>query len=223
MTSKKTSMLEKIGKVRKLDVLKFIRYNFFCSNIVRDKGCYVIPFKNTIIDMEKNSKIILKANLHIGINKLKGSRAETHIRLRKNSVWNINGQVLMFYNTIIELFEEAVFDSDFFSVNGGSAILCAKHIKFGKNVMLGRNIMIYDSDHHKVVDENGNQTNPAKEVIIGDNVWLTNRVTVLKGTTINSGALVSSMSLIYKDIEAEALVASTSQAKTLKTDIRWER
>lgn len=219
----KTSILEKISKLKELDTVKFIHYNYFCKNIIRDKGCYVIPFKNSIIELDKSSKIVLKANLHIGINKLKGSHAETYIQLKKNSVWNVNGEVLMFYNTIVELFENAQFDSDFFSVNSGSAIMCAKHITFGKNVMLGREIMIYDSDHHKVLDENGNPTNPAKDVIIGDNVWLTNRITVLKGTTINSGALVSSMSLIRKDVPENSLVASTDQAKTLKTGIHWSR
>ena len=73
-----------------IDVFKFVHYNYFCKNIIRTSKSRVMPHKNAILDLQGNAKIILSGekDLHIGINKLKGSKAETHIRMNNNAIWN---------------------------------------------------------------------------------------------------------------------------------------
>lgn len=66
--------------------------------------------------------------------------------------------------------------------------------------MMGRNIVIYDSDFHSIPGSDGNPVNYSKDVTIEDHVWLTNNVTVLKGVTIGKDSLISAMTLIRKDI-----------------------
>ena len=65
-----------------IDLFKFVHYNYFCKNIIRKSKARIMPHKNAILDLQGNSKIILSGekDLHIGINKLKGSKAETHVR-----------------------------------------------------------------------------------------------------------------------------------------------
>lgn len=65
-----------------------------------------------------------------------------------------------------------MFESKFFSANTGSVIVVGKHIYLGHDVMMGRNIVIYDSDFHSIPGSDGNPVNYSKDVTIEDHVWL---------------------------------------------------
>lgn len=122
----------------------------------------------------------------------------------------------------IDVHRDAMFESKFFSANTGSVIVVGKHISLGHDVMMGRNIVIYDSDFHSIPGNDGNPVNFSKDVIIEDHVWLTNNVTVLKGVTIGKDSLISAMSLIRKNIPEKSLVAGIP-GKVLKDNACWSR
>ena len=71
--------------------------------------------------MQGNAKIILSGDkdLEIGINKLKGSKAETYLRMNDGAVWNCSNGADLFYNTVVEIKPDAVFNTGYFSANGG--------------------------------------------------------------------------------------------------------
>lgn len=117
---------------------------------------------------------------------------------------------------------DALLESKFFSANTGSVIVVGKHISLGHDVMMGRNIVVYDSDFHSIPGEDGKPINFSKDVIIEDHVWLTNNVTVLKGVTIGKDSLISAMTLIRKDVPEKSLVAGIP-GKVLKDDACWSR
>ena len=127
-----------------------------------------------------------------------------------------------FFGTFIDVHRDAVFESKFFSANTGSVIVVGKHISLGHDVMMGRNIVIYDSDFHSIPGSDGNPVNYSKDVTIEDHVWLTNNVTVLKGVTIGKDSLISAMTLIRKDIPEKSLVAGIP-GKVLKDNACWSR
>ena len=68
-------------KIRKIDLIKFFKYNFLMPQVKRTKGAYIIPFKGAILEIDKTAEIVLNGTIHFGINHLKGSKAETYIRL----------------------------------------------------------------------------------------------------------------------------------------------
>ncbi len=217
-------ILKKIKKVLEIDTLKFIKYNFFSKNIVRDKGVYLIPHRGTVLDLSKDSRIYLKGNnIELCVNKLKKSKAEAHIRMNGNAKWYSNNGCQLFYNTVLEIKDNAIFETGLFSANGGSVIVCAKNIKLGEDVMLGRNIIIYDSDHHQVFNEEMKPSNYAQPVIIEDHVWLTSNVTVLKGVTIGRDSLVTAQTLIRKDYDEASLIAGGATGKVVGKCNGWSR
>ena len=55
--------------------------------------------------------------------------------------------------------------------------------------MAGRNVVIYDSDFHTILNTQHELMNPDAPVTIGDHVWLATNVTVLKGSSIGSGSV----------------------------------
>ena len=218
-------MIRKIlNFLRENDILKFIYYNFFSKCIVRDKGCYFIPKKNSVINLDKTSRIYIKGkNIKFGINKLKGSKAETLLRMSKNAKWYSNNGADIFYNVTIEIKENAELNSDFFSINSRSVIIVAKKITIGEDAMMGRNILIYDSDHHQLRNEENQIINPPQEVVIGEHVWLTSNITVLKGVTIGKNSLITAQTLVRKNIENDSIAAGKATAEVFNKKPNWSR
>lgn len=217
-------VLALIRLCRDISLFQFIKLNFFSKNVIRDKGKYIIPYKNAILDLSKEARIYVKGrHVRIGINKLKGSKAETHVRMDGNAVWNSNNGCDLFHNTVLEIKSNAIFDTGYFSINGGSVIICAKHIKLGEDVMMGRNIIIYDSDHHEVWNEKLEKANPSKDVVIEDHVWLTSNVTVLKGVTIGRDSLITAQTVIRKDVAKNSIVGGGASGKVIGECNGWSR
>ncbi len=93
--------------------------------------------------------------------------------------------------------------------NAAMTIICEKSIVIGDNVLTSWNTLVMDTDFHNVVDTStGIVNNRAKEIFIGNNVWIGTRAVVLKGTRIQNGCVVGAMSLVSgKYNKSECLIA----------------
>lgn len=212
------------GIFKNYNAYQFIKLNFLSKNIIREKGIYIYPKKNCVISIDKTAKIYLKEkSLNIGVNKTKGSKMETIVKLEKNSIWNCNNGADLYIGTNFELKSNAKFTSGFFSVNSGSSIICAKEMEFGNDVMMGRNIIVYDSDFHEMLDEHGFITNLPQKVTIKDHVWLVNNIVVLKGVTIGENSLISSYLTVKKDVPANSVVSNGTKMSVHKFRGNWSR
>ncbi len=81
------------------------------------------------------------------------------------------------------------------------------NVSIGDNFHSGIECMIITSIHNY---DNGNaipydNTVISKDVIIEDNVWLGNRVTILPGVRIGEGAIIQAGSVVVKDVEKYAI------------------
>ena len=59
-------------------------------------------------------------------------------------------------------------------------------VTIGKDCMFSANIYVRNGDSHTIYNENGEKVNPAKDVTIGDRVWIGYGVTILKGSMIGN-------------------------------------
>jgi len=215
-----------IIKDPRISFTKYIYYNYFSRNIVRESSNKIVPSKHVVMDLSRGARIYLRGthDLQIGFNQMKGSKSETQIRMNGNAVWNCNDGGWVFYDTVLEVKENAVLDTGFFSMNGGSVIVTDKHITLGEDVMLGRNVIIYDSDFHQLIGKDGKAHNIPKPITIGNHVWITTNVLVLKGTTIGDGCLVAGDTVLSKSINEEnSIIAANAVGKVVKDDVAWNR
>ena len=123
----------------------------------------------------------------------------------------------------MEIKNGAVLDSGFFSANGGSVIIADKKITFGEDVMIGRNVVIYDSDFHTLYNNEHKPANPPKPVVIEDHVWLTSNVTVLKGVTIGKDSLISAQTVINKNTPSHSIIGGNGVGHVIKDSVNWGR
>ena len=75
----------KLKILSRLSLGKFIYYNYFSSQVERKGKGYLLPYKNSVIEMAEGAKIIIgDGHLAVNPNRPSGSRAEAFIRMRKN-------------------------------------------------------------------------------------------------------------------------------------------
>lgn len=89
-------------------------------------------------------------------------------------------------NSVIEIGDDTHICNHFSAISEGPGI------KIGNNVLIGANVNIYDSDFHEINPLRRLNGEPKKEqVIIEDNVWINNNVSILKGSVIGKNSIVA--------------------------------
>lgn len=101
-------------------------------------------------------------------------------------------------------------------------ITACNKITIGDGLLTGRFVYIGDNSHGELSWEESNIP-PVKrslrskgEIIIGNNVWIGDKVTVLGGVTIGDNVIIAANAVITKDIPSNS-VAAGIPAKVIKT------
>ena len=100
-------------------------------------------------------------------------------------------------------------------------ITSINRIKIGNGLLTGRFVFIGDNSHGGLSKEEaaiapGKRELKSKgEIVIGNNVWLGDKVTVLGGVTIGDNVVVAANSVVTHDVPANSIVAGTP-AKVIK-------
>lgn len=98
-----------------------------------------------------------------------------------------------------------------------------RKVFIGKNSMLSYGIHIRTSDSHAIyLQENSERINIAKDVIIGENVWIAESASLLKGTKIGNNSIVGYGSICTKEYPDHCIIAGVP-AKVIKNNINWSR
>lgn len=95
------------------------------------------------------------------------------------------------------------------SVNEYSRIMSRKSIEIGNNVVIAKFVTILDHDHAYSLQE-GNLSFAdyvLAPIVIGNNVWLADKVTVMKGVTIGDNVIIGANSVVSKDIPSNCIAA----------------
>ena len=209
----------RLQKLLPLSWFKFVYYNFLCRSVKRDKGKYLFPNRRACIELGKNAQIILHANMYLNTNKYPGSRAECYLRLREGASMTVTGAVNMMYNGTIEVHRNAALQIGASTIQSGAVIVCAYKMTIGQECLFARMSYLSDSDHHQILNEEGETTNYPRETVIGDHVWVGVKATIMKGAKIKSGCVIGADSLVGGHIkEHQFLMAEPSRAFS---DVYW--
>lgn len=217
-------IIRRIQLYRKLRFFQYLYLNHFCKSVIRTDRFHIFPYRNTVIEIDPTARIYLGGgDIELGCDQLKGSRAETRVRLRENAVWSNEGGCCISYGSTLEILPGAVLDSRFFTMNSDSTVIAAKRIQIGQDVMIGRGVIIYDSDHHSIRNGEGEVVNPDAPILIGDHVWLATHVTVLKGASIGNGSVIGANTAVHGAVEPNSMCQTDSTLKSRKNYGTWGR
>ena len=100
-------------------------------------------------------------------------------------------------------------------------ITAINKIQIGDNLLTGRWVTITDNSHGEI-DYESMKTAPIMRplqskgpVIIGDNVWIGDKATILPHVTIGDGSVIAANAVVTKDVPAYSVVAG-NPAKVIK-------
>ena len=99
-----------LSMLKQIDILRFIKWNYLKSNIKRDKGAYLIPYRHSTIDIDKSANVLLHANIHINPQEVNGTKKEAILFVRPNGRLVINGAVRLLSGATLQVQQNASID-----------------------------------------------------------------------------------------------------------------
>lgn len=212
-----------IKQWRKIRWGLFVYYNFFSKAVKREKQAFLIPYKGAVLQISKHAHIILKANAAINYYTCyKPFGRKTLFKVGDDATVIVNNRLEIAYGNVISVDKGAKLEFGSFYTGIGSNVICKNHMYFGNHVMLGRDVCIFDSDYHDILNEYGEKINPDKPVILEDNVWIGARSMVLKGSYVKAGAIVSANSMVVgEEVDGSRCFINKRDAKSVGREISW--
>lgn len=96
-------------------------------------------------------------------------------------------------------------------------------VSLGEDCMIAIGVQIRADDGHPIFDvHSGTRVNVSRDITIGEHVWLGYNSAVLGGVSVGHGAVVGLGAVVTRDVPNNA-VAAGNPARTVRTDIAWER
>ena len=143
------------------------------------------------------------------------------IRLEANAKLIITGDVGIGDGTMIEIGPGATLEiGGNTGINMNTRIGVKESIRIGRDCAISAEVGISDTDMHFILDPEGNKMSATAPIEIGDHVWIGARCIIMKGTRIESGAVIGATALVQGRIPAKSLVfARRSHVRPL--NIEW--
>ncbi len=92
-------------------------------------------------------------------------------------------------------------------INNGFSAISEKKITIGDDVLIGYNCQITDSNFHDLSKTNRKNTDPIpQEVQIGNNVFIGNNVTILKGVCIGNNCIIAGGAVVTKSFPENVVI-----------------
>lgn len=102
------------------------------------------------------------------------------------------------------------------STNNNIFILAANFIEIGNDTLIGQNVVIMDHEAHGISPLNRRQVGEIGKVIIGQNVWIGNNVTVLKNSEIGDNSIIA-VGAVVNGVFPKNVIIGGIPAKIIKS------
>lgn len=211
-----------------------------CADTAYFRNCEILMRgNNNVLEIEKNTEIYGGSGLTFNINgnnnhiiigsNCRITNSQVHIAGNNNKV--LFGDDLSCYGAEFNLRQ----DGNVISVGEGTSFhgrtgypvhIVADEgtgIYIGEDCMLSKDIQIRSSDSHSIVDLTGKRLNYAEDVKIGNHVWISLGVTILKGVSVPSHSVVAASAVCTKKYSEENIVIGGNPAGVIKHGIDWDR
>ncbi len=188
------------------------------KNLIRN--CYERIRQKRKLKIYKYSNVKNKGTLTINHNLIVGKTHNgidygfTALVIKKNAS-AVFGDYTMISGSRIIVADNATLTIKSGYMNFNSTIIVKKKVTIGEGVIIAPGVTIRDSDAHSI---KGSET--AKEVEIGNHVWIGTNAIILKGVKIGDNSVIAAGAVVTKDVPKNSLVAGVP-AKVIKKNIEW--
>lgn len=193
------------------------KYQIGGSNKIKLSGAFL---KGTSFDINgKNNKIIIGAKARLFHCKIKIIGDGNLLEIQSGSTIISNTSFWMQHGK-----NEIVIGHDSTMEGGHLAATEGRKILIGNDCMFSSDIEVRTGDSHSVLNAlTGNRINHAEDVIIGDHVWLSAHVRVMKGAVVPSHSIVGNSAIVTHKLDKGNALYAGIPARYIKDNIDWDR
>lgn len=219
----------KLLKIFEVSILKTIRFNYKYFGIKKGFFLPVLVSKSVVLQNLSGSITFqgLKCNKKTTATIKLGFKSLGILNRSDKLIWDNTGNVVFFgkcsLSKGVKLSNRGkiVFGNNFICT-GNTSFICFKEVRFGDNCLVSWDGLIMDTDFHKIISlGSGKVVNENKRVLVGNNVWMGARVTILKGTTIPNDSIIAAGSIIACEVEGTNKIIGQN-GKKLKEHVTWD-
>jgi acetyltransferase-like isoleucine patch superfamily enzyme len=180
----------------------------------------LIVLKGASLEVSATARIIFDDSGKIYLNQAWGKKNPFKMlfMMRENSTLQVHGTFSLLHGSTVYINKGATLELGSGFCNMNCSISCFERITIGEGVLISEQVLIRDSDDHKILNSNQVITKP---INIGNHVWIGAKATILKGVTIGDGAIIAAGAVVINNVPAFSLVGGVP-AKVLKENIFWE-
>ncbi len=192
--------------VFKVDWINTFRINSLLPYQQR-KYLPILVFKSKLkIKKGKISLDVDQKDIKFGMLKL-GLKHSDNIISNKGICINLNSGDLVFKGSgiigngsSIQLLGGKIIFGKNFGITGNFNIASKKQISIGDNLSCSWDVSVYDTDFHECIEPiNGRPLQTNESIHIGNNVWICQKATILKGVILPDWVTIGACSLVNKN------------------------
>lgn len=205
---------------------------FFNLKYFGARGMFKLPVlvSRKVKFVNTGGKVKLEGNFGFAVIRLGFSDVGIFDKRYDRTIWDVRGNVVfkggakIGYGSKINVGSNGTLVlGDNFVITASSAVVCFSNVRFGDNCLLSWDNLFIDNDFHNVVMKDGKTIDKSKDITVGNDVWISCRCTVLKGTVIPDNCVIGSNSLLNKVYEKPNCIYAGVPAKLIKEIEKWER
>jgi len=208
--------------------LKTIRFNlkYFPFRVAVKLPVLV---SNNVFLYKMNGRVVINGPITTGLIQIGYGKVGITDFKRSRAIWEVDGEVIfngrafIMTGCKINVMQNAqLIIGDDFNMSVECTIVAQKKIQIGNSSGISWQSLVMDTDFHHIYDENGVEFNQPKEIIIGNNVWVGCKCTLLKGAEIPSGCIVAANTMVTKKLSGEKNIFGGNPVRVLKNNITWK-
>jgi len=188
-------------------------WKHFLSGIYLFNGNKIFKHRSAQIE-QRNGRILFGAFQH----PFKLPRG--FIRLEANAKLIVTGDVFIGDGTWIEIGPGATLEiGGNTAININTRIAVKESIRIGKDCAISGEVGIFDTDMHFIL-VGKSKLSATAPIEIGDHVWIGDHSAILKGTRIESGAVIGATALVQGRVPAKSVVIP-NRSQAIPLNIEW--
>lgn len=218
-------MKKYLTAIRKLN-LKTIIFNFSYFKFA-DAIKFPVLVSGNVYLRDLKGTVTINAPVKFGMIEIGFGSVGIFDDKKGRTIWHVLGKVIFERNASIGHGSKISIDTngeltigENFMITANSTIFVTDKISFGKNCLISWDVLIMDSDVHKIMKD-GNHVNPDKPVVVGDDVWIGCRCSILKGSSIPAGSVIAANTLLHSVLEDNNCIYGGTPVKKLAENINW--
>ena len=148
-------------------------------------------------------------------------RGENHsITINSNCAFHNGGDIwIEDHNCSLIIEEHSTFENVHLALTEANS-----KITIGRDCMFASDIDVRTGDSHSIISgQTGKRINYAKDIFIGDHVWVAAHCVILKGVNIANNSVVATGSIVTRSFDKPGIIIGGNPAIQLKEEVNWLR